>query len=154
LLLRGSAIDHFLFYEFEMAAALFETLLELDEEDHLGATSTLAWCYVALDELDSFEEILPDLDDKSAEKALLSLWAELQFSHSLPAERVTEFRNRFPAVFQEFTADEHEVTEAYLAEIDSDRLSPQTRARLLWLQTEHLWQRFPELIVTLKEYAR
>lgn len=153
LLLHGSAVDHFLIYEYEMAAALLETLLDLDEEDHLDASQTLAWCYVALNEPESFDAVLPDLDDKSAEKALAELWAELRFTNQLPAEKVLDFKKRFPAVFREFTGDSHEATEAYLADIDGERPSPEARARLVWLKTEHLWQQFLEFTVILKQYA-
>ena len=37
-LLKGSAIDHFLVGDFEMAAGLFEMELDMDPEDHLEAT--------------------------------------------------------------------------------------------------------------------
>lgn len=149
-LLQGSAIDHFLIGEFELAAALLETLLDLDEEDHLDASQTLAYCYIALGEQESFEAILPDLDEKSAEKALARLWAEWQFGQKLAPVSGAEFRKNFLAVYREFTAAEHPVTDDYLKDIDSERPSQESRARLLWLKTEHLWQQFPEFIVELK----
>ena len=153
-LLQGSAIDHFLICEFELAAALLETLLDLDEEDHLNASQTLAYCYVALGERDSFEAILPDLDDKNPEKALAERWAQRQFDGKIASASLAEFQRKHPAVYREFTADEHPVTEAYLADIDGERPSSESRARLLWLKTEHLWQQFPEFIVALKNTAK
>ena len=150
-LLHDSAVDHFLIYEYEMAAALLETLLDLDEEDHLGASQTLAWCYIALNEPESFEAVLPDLDGKSPEKSLAEMWAELHFTHHLSDEKIKDFRERFPAVFHEFTSEKHAITPGYLTDIDSERPSPESRARLLWLKTEHLWQQFPEFIVSLKK---
>ena len=150
LLLHGSGIDHFLVYEFEMAAALFETLLDLDEEDHQNASQPLACCYVALNEPESFEAVWPDLDDKSAEKALVALWAHLEFDRGFAPGELAEFKQRFPEVYREFTADSHPVDEAYLADVDSERPSKAARARLLWLQTEHLWAKYPEFVVALK----
>lgn len=150
-LLHGSAIDHFLMYEFEMAAALLETLLDLDEEDHLGASQTLAYCYIALEEPESFETILPDLDEKSAEKPLVELWAQWQFGKKMSPELLTGFRKNHPAVYREFTDTEHPISDTYLKDIDGERPSPESRARLLWLKTEHLWQKFPGFIEALKK---
>lgn len=149
-MLHGSAIDHFLISEFDLAAALIETLLDLDEEDHLDVSQTLAYCYVALKEQDSFEAVLPDLDEKGAEKRIVTLWAQHQFNGKIDPAAAAEFKNRFPVVYSEFTAAEHPVTEIYLADIDSERPSRESRARQQWLKTEHLWQQFPEFIVQLK----
>jgi len=151
-LLQGSAIDHFLIHEYEMAAALLETLLDLDEEDHLGVSQTLAYCYIALGEKESFEAILADLDDKSAEKPLTEMWAQWQFEGEINAALLADFRKNHPVVYVEFTTCEHPITEAYLTNIDSERPSRESRARLLWLQTEHLWQQFPEFIAALKPH--
>ena len=66
-LLKGSAIDHFLVGDVEMAAGLFEMELDMDPEDHLEATKPLAYCYVALGEYESFDEIVDDISDKYPE---------------------------------------------------------------------------------------
>lgn len=150
LLLSASAIDHFLIGEFELAAALLESLLDLDEEDHLGATPTLAWCYVALNEPESLEALCPDLDEKSPETALVDLWAAHRFGGSLPAGPLAAFRQKHPAFFAEFTAADHPTDAAWLADIDGERPSAAARARRLWLQTEPLWQCFPDFIAALK----
>jgi tetratricopeptide (TPR) repeat protein len=148
-LLHGSAIDHFLIGDYELAAALLETLLDLDEEDHLGASQTLAWSYIALNERESFEAIRPDLDDKSPEKALAELWAELRFDGRVAPEKIADFRARFPAVYREFTAADHPADDVWLADIDGPHPSPEARARRIWLQTEPLWQQFPELVANI-----
>lgn len=150
LLLQGSAIDHFLACDFEMAAALLETLLDMDEEDHLDVSQTLAYCYVALDEQDSLEAVLSDLDDKSPEKMLVRIWAQKRFGGSVEKQLTDEFKKKFPDIYREFISEEHPVTEAYLSDIDSERPSPEARARLLWLKTEHLWMKYPELPEALK----
>lgn len=77
-LLKGSAIDHFLVGDFEMAAGLFEMELDMDPEDHLEATKPLAYCYVALGEYESFDEIVDDISDKYPEKEILKLWSEFR----------------------------------------------------------------------------
>ncbi len=151
LLLEASAIDHFLAGDFEMAAAMLETLLELDEEDHLGALQTLAYCYVALDEPDSFRTIAPDMNGKEAGTALAELWASFRFTGELEPERMKSFEKEWAAVYREFTSGSHEITEAYLSDIDSERPSKEARALLLWLRTEHLWQGdFGDFITALK----
>ena len=64
-LLKRSAIDHFLVGDFEMAAGLMEMLLDLDPEDHLEATTPLAFSYVALEEYELFGEVINDISDNS-----------------------------------------------------------------------------------------
>lgn len=150
LLLRSSAIDHFLLPDFEMAAGMLETLLELDGEDHLEAVGTLAFCYVGLGERELFDAILPDLSDKDAEKIVVRAWAEYTFDGKVSVETLSEFKRDFKAAYKEFTADSHEVTDQYLADIDSEHPSQEARGRLLWLQTEHLWAEAPEFIAALK----
>ncbi|MCD8186350.1 MAG: hypothetical protein LUD68_07860, partial [Rikenellaceae bacterium] len=151
LLLQASAIDHFLISEYELAAAMLETVLDLDEEDHLGVSTTLAFCYVALGERESFDALLPDLDKKQPEKMIAALWAQHRFDRKLDPTLISACKTRFPAVYAEFIAEEHPLTEAYLADIDSDRPTPESRARLLWLQTEHLWQSDADFPVQLKK---
>lgn len=56
-IISNSGLDHYLICDFDTAAAMFETVLELDSEDHLGVIAPLAYCYVALEEQESLEEI-------------------------------------------------------------------------------------------------
>ena len=56
-LIYASAVDHFLINDFEMAAGMFEMLLDLDPEDHTGCITTLAFCYVAMEEYELFDDI-------------------------------------------------------------------------------------------------
>lgn len=74
-IIYGSTIDNYLAGDFELAAAQAEMLLDCDPEDSMGATPTLALCYIALGEWDCFDDILPDIDDRSALHALLEAWA-------------------------------------------------------------------------------
>jgi tetratricopeptide (TPR) repeat protein len=148
-----SAIDHFLVGDWEMAAGIFEFVLDIDPEDHLEATTRLAYTYLAMNEGDSFDEIINDISDKHADRQILLLWSEWQRSGRLPEGNVVRFRTRFAPYYREFTAAEHPVTPEYLADIDNDRPSPEALARELWLQTEHLWLLFPDFIDELKRHV-
>ncbi len=148
-----SGIDHFLVGDWEMAAGIFELILEIDPEDHLEATTPLAYTYVAMNEVDSFDEIVNDISDKHADKQILLLWSEWRRAGRLPEGTLQRFRTRFAACFREFTADEHPVTPEYLADIDSDHPSPEALARELWLKTEHLWLLFPDFIEELRRHV-
>ena len=145
-----SAIDHFLVGDWEMSAGMHEFILEIDPEDHLEATTRLAYTYVAMDEYDSFDEVINDISDKHPDKQILLLWSEWRRTGRLPEGNLVRFRTRFAPCYREFTAPEHPVTAEYLADIDSDRPSPEALARELWLQTEHLWLLFPDFIEKLK----
>ncbi|MDR2894065.1 MAG: tetratricopeptide repeat protein [Alistipes sp.] len=145
-----SAIDHFLVGDWEMAAGIFELVLEIDPEDHLEATTRLAYVYLAMGELESFDEIVNDISDKFADRQILLLWSEWRRGGTLPEGSLIRFKTRFEPYFREFTAAEHPVTPEYLADIDSDRPTPAALARELWLQTEHLWTLFPDFIQQLK----
>ena len=68
-LIYASAADHFAIGDAEMAAALWERLLELDEEDHTEAVVMLAFCYVELEDYDCFDDALFDISSKSSSAA-------------------------------------------------------------------------------------
>ena len=151
-LMRSSAIDHFLVGDFEMAAGMLEMLLDMDPEDHLEATKTLAYCYVALEEYELFDEVVNDISDKYPEKEILKMWSEFRRNDVLPAGEFIHFKKSFPVYYTEFVSDSHEITPEYLADIESEHSSKQALARELWLQTEHLWTQFPGFIEALKNH--
>ncbi|MCD8172662.1 MAG: tetratricopeptide repeat protein [Alistipes sp.] len=150
LLLSFSAIDHFLIGDFEMCAAMLEMLLELDPEDHLDASKRLAYAYVALEDYDSFDEVINDVSDKYADKELLALWSEFRRRGTIPPGELRHFKKNFSTYYDEFTSGEHPVDEPYLTDIEKDRPSKESLARELWLQTEHLWKIFPGFIEALR----
>lgn len=150
MLINYSAIDHFLIGDWEMSAGIHELVLEVDPEDHLEATTRLAYTYVAMGEFESFDEIINDISDKYADKQVLLLWSELRRSGQFPEGNLRRFKTRFTPFYDEFTAGQHPVTDQYLADIDGERPSQQALARELWLQTEHLWLLFPEFITELR----
>jgi tetratricopeptide (TPR) repeat protein len=148
-----SAIDHFLVGDWEMAAGIFEFVLEIDPEDHLEATTRLAYTYLAMGEEDSFDEIINDISDKHADRQVLMLWGEWRRNGRLPEGNLVRFRTRFAPYFREFVADDHSVTPEYLADIDSEKPSHEALAREMWLQTEHLWMLNPDFIDELRRHV-
>ena len=50
--------------------------MECDSEDHIEATPQLSLCYIALKEWECFEELLPDLGDKSPFRPFVESLAE------------------------------------------------------------------------------
>lgn len=149
-LVSASAVDHFLIGDFEMSAALCELLLELDPEDHLECIALEGFCYVALGEYELFGEIAGDIADSAPEKQILKLWSAFRQSGELPENEMRTLRERFSALFDEFTADSHPVDDGYLTDSQSERPSRRASARRLWLQTEHLWAQFPDFIAALR----
>lgn len=149
-LIEASAIDHFLINDFEMSAALLEMLLELDPEDHLEGSVLLAFDYLAMDEQELFDEVINDVSDKYASRAVLLLWSAYKRSGLLPEGELQRFRSHFAPCFTEFTAAEHPADEAYLRDIGSDKPSQAAQARELWLQTENLWVLWPGFIEALR----
>lgn len=152
-LIEASAIDHFLINDFEMSAALLEMLLELDPEDHLEGSVLLAFDYLAMDEQELFDEVINDVSDKYASRAVLLLWSAFRRDGRLPEGELQHFKTHFPTFFSEFTAREHPADDAYLRDIGSERPSPRAQARELWLQTENLWVLWPGFIEALRQSA-
>lgn len=152
-LLQASSEDHFLAGDFEMAAAISETLLELDPEDHLGNVVLSAFCYVALGEYELFDEIAGDIADSSAEKQILKMWSVQRRAGAVPESELRVFRERFAACFEEFSGDVHTADDDYLAQLCGNSPSRAVLARQLWLKTEHLWSLFPDFIEELKRFA-
>lgn len=151
LLISYTAIDHFLIGDFEMCAGMLEMLLELDPEDHTEATKRLAYSYVALEEYELFDEIINDISDKYAEKCILKLWSDFRRDGHFAEGELKHFKKNFAVYYNEFIADEHEVSQQYLTDIESEHPERETLARELWLQTEHLWDLMPGFIEALKE---
>ena len=146
-----SGIDHFLAGDWEMAAAIFEMLLDVDPEDHTEATIPLAYTYIAMEEYESFDDIINDVNDKYIDKVILTLWSEFRRTGTLPHGEVVRLRSRFRPYYDEFLAGEHPVSDAYLQEIRAERPSKEALARELWLQTEHLWSLFPGFVEALRK---
>ena len=150
-LLYLSAVDFFLVGDWEMCAAQLEMLLDLDSEDHLEASTQLAYTYVAMEEFDSFDEVINDISDKTPDRTLLMLWSEYLRTGRLPEGELQRFRRNFGPWLKEWTAEEHRVNDWYLGQISSERPSKEALARELWIQTEHIWTAHPNFIEALRK---
>ncbi len=148
-IIYGSAIDNYLAGDFELAAAQAEMLLDCDPEDSMGATPTLALCYIALGEWDCFDDILFDLDDRTALKPLLEAWASFLRTGKSDPQAMANLR-RHRAAADELRADEHPADDAYLRDISSERPSQTALAREMWLQCEPVFALYPEFDAELK----
>lgn len=146
-----SGIDHFLAGDWEMAAAIFEMLLDIDPEDHLEATIPLAYTYIAMEEYESLDDIINDVNDKHIDKVILTLWSEFRRTGRLPHGEIVRLKSKFKPYYDEFTAQSHPAGDAYLRDIHSERPTKEATARELWLKTEHIWTSFPEFIDALRK---
>lgn len=149
-LINLSAVDHFLIGDYEMASALLELSLEVDGEDHLESSNLLAYCYLAMEEYELFDEVINDISDKSASRVVLLLWSSFLREKQLPDGEVRNFKNRFAPYHAEFIAEEHAADQTYLDDIESARPSLAAQARELWLRTETLWEACPQFIEALR----
>lgn len=149
-LIYSSAVDFFLVSDWEMAAAQLELVLDVDSDDHLEATTLLAFVYIAMGEWDSFDDIIPDLADKSPEKSILLLWDGFLRTGKINEKELATFRRFHAPYLREWTAEEHPADGRYLADIASERPSKEAQARELWLQTEHLWTTNGDFLKALK----
>lgn len=147
-IIYGSAVDHFLIGDVEIAAAQLELLLDCDSEDHVEATPQLALCYIALEEWDCLEEILPDLGDKSAFKPLVEALAEYAHRGAISEESLSALR-RHRHLCEELKAAEHPADEAYLKDISSERPSQQALAREIYLRCEPLFLKYEGFLKAL-----
>ena len=148
-IIYGSAVDNFLAGDAELSAAQLELLLDCDSEDHIEATPQLALCYIALEEWECLEDILPDLGDKSAFKPLVEALAEFARSGSVSPEKLSALR-RHRHLCDELHAEEHTVDDAYLKDIYSERPSQQALAREIYLRCEPLLLKYEGFVAALK----
>lgn len=148
-IIYGSAVDNFLTGDVELAAAQLELLLECDSEDHIEATPQLALCYIALEEWECLEEILPDLGDKSAFRPLIESLAEYASTGKVSDEKLTALR-RHRHLCEELRASEHTADEAYLKDISSERPTQQALAREIYLRCEPLFAQYEGFIQALQ----
>lgn len=148
-IIYGSAVDNFLTGDVELAAAQLELLLECDSEDHIEATPQLALCYIALEEWECLEDILPDLGDKSAFRPLIESLAEYARTGKVSDEKLSALR-RHRHLCEELRASEHTADEAYLKDISSERPTQQALAREIYLRCEPLFAQYEGFIQALQ----
>ena len=148
-IIYGSAVDNFLAGDVELSAAQLELLLECDSEDHIEAIPQLALCYIALEEWECLEDILPDLGDKSAFKPLVEALAEFVRTGSVSAEKKAALR-RHRHLCEELQAAEHPADESYLKDLSSERPTQQALAREIYLRCEPLFLKYEGFLAAVK----
>ena len=124
-------------------------MLGCDSEDHIEATPQLALCYIALEEWECLEDILPDLGDKSAFKPLVMALAEFARAGKVSDENLAALR-RHRHLCDELQAAEHAADESYLKDISSERPSQQALAREIYLRCEPLILKYEGFVGALK----
>ena len=139
-LIYASALDYFSIDEVEMATALWERVIDFDEEDHLQATVILAFCYVELEDYDCLESVISDISPKMAEYSLLQLWATYRQTGGVERDAL-----------REFAAEEHPLDDAFLADRQSERPSHKTEAREFWYATAPMWARNTHFIEAISK---
>ena len=148
-IIYGSAVDNFLAGDVELAAAQLELLLECDSEDHIEATPQLSLCYIALKEWECFEELLPDLGDKSPFRPFVESLAEFIRTKQIAEATLTSLR-RHRHLCEELTREEHPADEAYLKDISSEHPTQQALVREIYLRCEPLIAQHPDFITHLR----
>lgn len=148
-IIYGSAVDNFLAGDVELSAAQLELLLDCDSEDHIEATPQLSLCYIALEEWECLEDIVPDLGDKSAFKPLVEALAEFVRTGDVSVENVAALR-RYRYLCEELARDEHLADEAYLKDISSERPTQQALAREIYLRCEPLFLKYEGFLAKMK----
>ena len=146
-IIYGSAVDNFLLGDVELAAAQLELLLDCDSEDHIEATPQLALCYIALEEWECLEEIVPDLGDKSPFRPLVEALAEYVRTGDISSATAAALR-RHRHLCEELQAVEHPADEAYLRDISSERPTQQALAREIYLRCEPLFMKYNKFAAT------
>ena len=147
-IIYGSAVDNFLARDAELSAAQLELLLECDSEDHVEATPQLALCYIALEEWECLEDILPDLGDKSAFKPLVEALAEFARTGVVSADTLTALR-RHRHLCEELAREDHPADGAYLRDISSERPTQQALAREIYLRCEPLLLKYDGFLTAI-----
>ena len=148
-IIYGSAVDNFLAGDVELSAAPLDLLLECDSEDHIEATPQLALCYIALEEWECLEDILPDLGDKSAFKPLVEALAEFARTGAVSADVLSALR-RHRHLCDELSREDHPADESYLKDISSERPSQQALAREIYLRCEPLLSKYDKFLAAIR----
>ncbi len=148
-IIYGSAVDNFLAGDVELSAAQLELLLECDSEDHIEATPQLALCYIALEEWECLEDIIPDLGEKSAFKPLVEALAEFARTGDVSADKLAALR-RHRHLCEELARADHPADEAYLKDLSSERPTQSVLAREIYLRCEPLIVKYEGFITKIR----
>lgn len=148
-IIYGSAVDNFLAGDCELSAAQLELLLECDSEDHIEATPQLALCYIALEEWDCLNDILPDLGDKSAFRPLVELLAKHIRKEAIEATDIAALRRHRP-LCEVLCGEAVVADEAYMRDISSERPTQKALATEIALRCEPLFDKYNDFLPLLR----
>lgn len=148
-IIYGSAVDNFLAGDVELSAAQLELLLECDGEDHIEATPQLALCYLALEEWECLDDILPDLGDKGSFRPLVEALAEYVRTGDISAKKIAELRRHRP-LCEVLCGEEIVADDAYLRDIASERPSQKALATEIALRCEPLFLKYEGFLPLIK----
>jgi|GEM_PF-6388170 len=130
----AAGLDFYYNGDFEMAAALFETTLDLDPEDHFEATVPLAYSYTMLDEWELLDEVLFDIPEDSMDRRLINALALYKKGEKFDPERALGRE-----LLAELRMENHPEPEGKIFRTDKpQRLSKEEQARILWFRTQHI----------------
>lgn len=142
-IITASGSDFYIHGDFEMAAALFESALSLDSQDHGDVTPQLALSYIAIDDWEGYEILKNDFTPGTMIQALVENFAAFRRSEKpqtkLPPELITEI-----------TSTEHTLDDKFLIEVEKDRVSKEVAARELWYRHMPIFEVFSEFTMQFK----
>ncbi len=150
-IIYSTAIDHFMTGDFEMAAALFEMLLDLDEDDNFQSSTQLSYCYTAMEDYEAFDDVSFDLSYKEPADVVSMAWESFRRNKADKEQFKATLKRDFIDTYNELISGDHDITAEYIADIESERPSKKALARKLWLQTAVIWEIFPEFLEYLKK---
>lgn len=139
----ASGTDFYMHGDFEMAAALYETALSLDSEDHLDVASSLALSYIAIEDWEGYEQLKDNFVPGSMIEALVENFAAFRQNRKANKKLPQE-------LLDEIAADEHIIDELFLAEVDKERVSKEVAARELWYRHMPVFEVYPQFRAQLK----
>lgn len=142
-IIGASGTDFYMHGDFEMSAALYETALSLDSQDHLDVTSSLAMSYIAIEDWEGLEQIQNDFVPGSMVEALVENFAAFRQNRK---SRL----NLSPELIAEFKVQDHVIDDVFLAEVDRDRVSKEVAARELWYRHLPIFEVYPQFIEQFK----
>lgn len=108
-LVCNCGLDHYHICDFEIAAVMFETVLQLDSDDHFDILTPLAYCYAAMGEHDALEDVKPLLKFSRVEFDFFDGFSKIIMgrTHSFSENTKTELNNPESELFNKI---EHLIT--------------------------------------------
>lgn len=146
-IIAAAGEDNYMFGDFEMAAAMLETVLILDSEDHLDVTPKMLCCFAAMGEWEAFDLYKIDLAPKSLESLFVVAFAD--FVREGASWNSAAARAAMPELVAELRMDDHPQDDRFLSDIEAKRPPRTAQARAVWLRHTPIWASFDEFVAAL-----